>query len=115
MMMQGPIRAELFGFDTCTALGIEVRAYAPALAMCRKLVEAGHDPGRPLHAYRRDVLALTVSSIGWGAGYTVSDSNIGRPMFCRWRGQESMPAGPPMRGTLGATYAAPTRFTEGKP
>ena len=37
------------------------------LALCRRLVEAGHDPARPLHAYRGDVLALAVTSIGLGA------------------------------------------------
>jgi hypothetical protein len=34
----------------CGAEGFTVRAYAPVLAMCRKLIEAGYDPATPLHA-----------------------------------------------------------------
>ena len=35
--------------------------------MCRKLVDAGYDPARPLYAYRGDTLCLKVRSIGEGA------------------------------------------------
>lgn len=74
--MTEPVHAHLTGSDTCTALGLTVRATAPALALCRKLVEAGYDPVRPLHAYRGDVLCLTVSSIGWGAKHTVREDGM---------------------------------------
>jgi hypothetical protein len=64
----GPtIRAELSGADTCTARGITVKCESPVLALCRKLVDAGHDPATPLKVYRGDVLALRVRSIGQGA------------------------------------------------
>jgi hypothetical protein len=36
------IRAEIIESDRCDAAGITVRANAPVLAMCRKLVEAGN-------------------------------------------------------------------------
>jgi hypothetical protein len=62
------IRAELFGSDTCTALGVAARANAPVLLLCRMLVAAGHDPGTPLEAYRGDVFCLkmrTISEAAW--------------------------------------------------
>ena len=61
------IRAELIGSDECTALGITVHSFAPVLASCRQLIDAGHDPDRALHAYRGDTLCLTVKSISTGA------------------------------------------------
>ena len=69
------IRAELCGSDTCSAEGFIVRANAPVLALCRKLVDAGYDPTRPLHAYRGDTLCLTVRTIGEGAKLTVREDN----------------------------------------
>jgi hypothetical protein len=65
--MSAPIRAEIFGFDRCEAEGHTVKASAPVLAMCRELIAAGFDPGRPLQAYRGNVLCLKVRSIGEGA------------------------------------------------
>jgi hypothetical protein len=62
-----PIRAEIDKSNRCDAEGYTVSASAPVLAMCRKLVEAGYDPGTPLHAYRGDTLCLAVRSIGEGA------------------------------------------------
>ena len=49
---QAAIRAELIADDSCSALGMTVRGFAPALALCRLLVEAGHDPATPLEAWR---------------------------------------------------------------
>jgi hypothetical protein len=80
------IRAELVGSDTCTALGITVRGYAPVLDLCRALIAVGHDPTRPLEAWRGDVLALRVRSISEGAKLTVGDDRFGRPTFRRWTG-----------------------------
>jgi hypothetical protein len=54
-------------------------------ALCRALVTAGHDPNRPLHAYRGDVLCLRVRSIGEGARLTIEDDRHGRPRLRRWR------------------------------
>jgi hypothetical protein len=79
---QIPIRATLRGSNFCEALGITARGYAPVLDLCRALVKAGHDPRRPLHAYRRDVLALKVRSIG-GARLTVREDRAG-PRFVAW-------------------------------
>src|SRR5262249_35177498 len=61
-----PIRAQLAS-DICTALGITAKADAPVLALCRKLVDAGHDPATPLEVYRGDMLALRVKPSGRGA------------------------------------------------
>jgi hypothetical protein len=53
-----PIRAEITGFDRCEAEGHAVRAAAPVLALCRRVVEAGYDPATPLHAYRGGTLCF---------------------------------------------------------
>jgi hypothetical protein len=69
------IRAEITG-NTCAALGIAAHGAAPMLALCHKLVEAGHDPMLPLHAYRGDVLALKVRSIGEAARLRVAPHGV---------------------------------------
>jgi hypothetical protein len=71
------IRAELSGSDMCSALGIAIRAYAPVLELCRQLVAAGHDPATPLHAYRLDVLCLSVRSIGEAAALEINGDGTG--------------------------------------
>ena len=38
---------------------------------------AGHDPRRPLHAYRGNVLALRVRSIGEGAELAIAGDGVG--------------------------------------
>jgi hypothetical protein len=78
-----PIRATLTGSNCCEALGITARGYAPVLDLCRALVKAGHEPRRPLHAYRGDVLALRVRSIGKGAKLTIKEDRAG-PRFVAW-------------------------------
>jgi len=77
------ICAELTGSDTCAALGLTVKSGAPVLALCRKLIEAGHDPGTPLEAYRGDTLCLRVRSIGEAAGLRMDTDKTGRPVFKR--------------------------------
>jgi len=47
------------------------------LALCRELVEAGHDPGRQLHVYRNGVLALRVRSIGEAARLSIRGDGVG--------------------------------------
>jgi hypothetical protein len=91
------ITAEIIGSDRCEAEGHTVRAAAPVLAMCRKLIEAGYDPATPLHAYRGDNLALTVSTIGWGAKHTVEDSRCGTPVLRRYRPPTGIVSASPMR------------------
>src|SRR5215831_11766633 len=79
------IRAELIGSNSCSALGITARGHAPVLALCQLLIEAGHDPNRPLLAYRGDTLCLRVRSIVEGAALAVEDDRMGRPRFRRRR------------------------------
>ncbi len=57
------IRAEIFD-NKCTALG---HTASSAIALCRALLAAGHDPKLPLHAYRGPVLALKIRTIGEAA------------------------------------------------
>jgi hypothetical protein len=71
------IRAELVGSDSCSALGIPVKADTPVLALCRKLVEAGHNPATPLEAYRSHALCLRVRSIGEAAALEVNSKGTG--------------------------------------
>ena len=71
------IRAVIEGAEQCTALGQRVQASTPVLALCRELIAAGHDPSRPLHAYRDGVLALRVRSIGEAARLRVATHGVG--------------------------------------
>jgi hypothetical protein len=91
------ILAQIDKSDRCEAAGHTVRAPAPVLAMCRKLIAAGFDPSLPLHAYRGDVLCLKVSSIGWGAKHTVDDNRNGRPVLRSYRPPPGVVAASPMR------------------
>jgi hypothetical protein len=100
------VRAELARDDTCTALGIIAHANAPVLALCRRLIEAGHDPARPLEAYRGATLCLRVRSIGEAACLTVKDDNRGTPRFAAYR------PGPAEGGDGASGEASPARFTD---
>ena len=74
-------RAKLWHDGRC----IIARSYAPVLALCRRRIEAGIDPDRPLHVYRGDTLALVVRSIAEGARLAVGDNRLGHPRFVRFR------------------------------
>jgi hypothetical protein len=111
------IVAELIGSDRCTAIGITARAYAPVLALCRRLIEAGINPDRPLHVYRGDTLALTVRSIGEGARLTVQDDRLGHPRFVRSRPRSDGAALPVRQNGAPATALSvtPPTIPEGDP
>jgi hypothetical protein len=70
------------------ALGVEVfatrRSDAVVCALCRRLVEAGHDPATPMEVYRGQTLALHVRSIGEAAKLTVTEAESG-PRFTPWK------------------------------
>ena len=74
---QAAIRAELIADDSCSALGMTVRGPAPVLALCRLLVEAGHDPATPLEAWRGDVGCLRIRSIGAAAALRIGTHGVG--------------------------------------
>ena len=71
-----------------TACGIEVVARrnsdAVVCALCRRLIEAGHDPATPMEVYRGATLSLRVRSIGEAAKLTVAETR-GRPRFVEAR------------------------------
>ena len=67
------IRAELTGSDTSTALGLAINSSSPVLALCRALIESGHDSATPLDAYRGETLCLRVRSIGEAANIEVNE------------------------------------------
>jgi hypothetical protein len=81
--MNAPIRADLIGQSQASACGVIVPGRnAPVLALCRALIEAGHDPTTPLEAYRGSTLCLRVRSLAEGAALTVSEAtNDGKPRF----------------------------------
>ena len=55
--MRNSIRAELSSDSFCAAHGITVSVGAPALALCRKLIEVStYGSSTPLDAYRGDTL-----------------------------------------------------------
>jgi hypothetical protein len=89
------IRALLIGSNRCDAAGFTVRGRAPVTKLCRVLLEAGYDPGRPLHAYRGDVLSLRIRTIGEGARLTVKTAGNGQPVFALAEGAGA----PPVRKT----------------
>jgi hypothetical protein len=61
------IRADLIGHATASACGLVAHSGSPVIALCRRLVDAGHDPESSLEAYRGATLCLTVRSIGEAA------------------------------------------------
>jgi hypothetical protein len=71
------IRAELFGSDCGIGFGLTARGAAPVLALCRKLLAAGHNPALALEAYRGGTLCLRVRSIGEGARLRVATHGVG--------------------------------------
>jgi hypothetical protein len=101
-----PIIAELAGSRTATAAGVTATGNAPVLALCRRLLEAGHDPASALEAYRGKIPCLRVRSIGEAAKLTVRENGgNGRPHFMRLdlatfgdlkQGQERVNVAPPI-------------------
>jgi Fe2+ transport system protein FeoA len=57
-----------------------VTGHAPALELCRTLIDMGVDPDTPLEVFRGTTLAITVRSIGTGAQLRVVDRGSG-PLF----------------------------------
>lgn len=90
------VRAELTGDDTCTAIGIMAKSSSPVLALCRKLIAAGHDPLTPMDVYRGDVLCLRVHSIGEAVGLQVNSSGRGFKPGTEQRG--ALPMRPNAKG-----------------
>ena len=76
-VLQQAIRADLIGSDTCAALGLTINSSSPVLAICRALVESGHDEAIALEPYRGDVLCLRVRSIGDAAALEVNARGTG--------------------------------------
>jgi hypothetical protein len=95
MLTTTVITARLSGSDTCTAFGITATGHTPVFKLCRLLVEAGHYPKTPLHAYRGETLCLRVRSIGEGAGLKVTTGDSGSPIFA----PETRAAAPPFAAT----------------
>jgi hypothetical protein len=98
------VRAEIINSDECSAEGLLARGNAPVLGLCRELIKAGFDPGRPLHAYRGATLCLIVRSIGQGARLTVAERPNG-PTFEAWKPFSTPAVAPPMRQNLTAGAA----------
>src|SRR5262245_12931957 len=109
------IRADLIGADTAVAAGITATGHAPLLTLCRRLVEAGHDPSTPLEAYRGPTLCLRARSIGAGARLTVKEGPDGKPRFATYRpppdGRQSCGGQPPTRSNAGEPLPATGRPT----
>ena len=103
-----PIRAELTGSATASALGISARSNSPILTLCRLLIRAGHNPSARLEAYRGSTLCLRVCSIGEGARLTVKEPNGGRAHFAKWTAFPSSPvASRAQEKELGGQWGAP--------
>src|SRR5262245_58281089 len=79
----GLIVTELASYNTNTACGVTVRSPAPVLALCRRLIEAGHDPRSRLEAYRGSTLCLSVRSIGEAAALQIGGDGVGFRPACK--------------------------------
>jgi hypothetical protein len=90
------IACQIIGSDRCTYDSLVVKHNAPVLAMCRKLIEAGYDPERPLQAYRGDTLCLKVRTIAEGARLTVEEGPNG-PRLVPFRPARTCVIASPMR------------------
>jgi hypothetical protein len=88
------IFAELIGSDHCSALGMTARSTAPVLGLCRRLIEAGHEPATPLEAWRGPTLCLRIRHIGEAAQLEPSPRGVG---FVRRPGVRG---GPPVTQTV---------------
>jgi hypothetical protein len=74
---QAPIVCQIIGSDRCAYGGLVVKHNAPVLAVCRKLIEAGYDPQRPLEAYRGETLCLKIRTIAVAVKLTVEEGPNG--------------------------------------
>lgn len=83
MLVKTCLRAELSGSTICSTAGQVAIGRTPVLALCRELIEAGHNPATPLEVYRGNTLALRVCSIGAAARLTVDEHNGTR--FAKWK------------------------------
>jgi hypothetical protein len=97
------ITAELSGANRCEAQGIVATGTAPALILCRQLLQAGVNPDKSLDVYRQGTLALRIRRIGEGAKLAVKDDNRGVPRFRPYR------EGPDGRGRAACGEAPPMR------
>jgi hypothetical protein len=61
----------------CALTSLNLRAFQHFLITESFLIDAGFDPDRPLDAYRANVLAIRVRSIGAGAALTVEENKRG--------------------------------------
>jgi hypothetical protein len=75
--IQTAIRAELIGSECCSALGMTARGTTPVFALCRRLIEAGHNPATPLEVWRGSTLCLRIRRIGEAAQLEPSPRGTG--------------------------------------
>jgi hypothetical protein len=94
---QAATLAVITGSDTACAQGTTVTGPSPVLALCRKLIDAGHDPALPLIVYRGDTLALRVRSLGQAARLEVNHRGTGFVARCEGRPQPSIAPTAPAR------------------
>jgi hypothetical protein len=106
-----PVSAQLSGSDCAEALGVRISADTPIIALCRELIERGHDPATPLHAFRGSTLCVVVRSIGEAARLRVTTSPSGRPVFVAYAG--AFPVHGNKRAAASLAGAALDRIKEG--
>lgn len=95
------VRGELIGADIAIASGIAVNGDAPALKLCRALIEAGINPATRLELYRGEILCLVVRSIAEGAKLTVREDGM------RFVAYRQGPSRRPDKGAGGSSPIAP--------
>jgi hypothetical protein len=75
------IRIELSGFNHASACGLVHNGSPPVIKLCRKLIDAGHEPSQPAEVYRGTTLCLHIRSIGEAAKLDVISGVTGKPIF----------------------------------
>lgn len=65
--------------------GKEPKNHSPSFDYCRKVLAEGADPNEPLEVYRGEMLAYTVSSIGWGATKIILENDKKGPTVVNYR------------------------------
>ena len=90
-----PIRATLSGDDIVTALGITAQSSSPVILLCRRLLDAGHDPALPLVAVRGQTVCLKIRSIAEAAALEINAYGTGfRPRRGADAGSPAAPIAP---------------------
>jgi hypothetical protein len=105
--------AQLKGPDECIAEGVVVKGHAPAVEMCRKLIQIGIDANRPIYFFRDGEIATKFRTLSWGARDGTHDAEHEREI--EMRRNRKRRAAERRREARAATKKAAHSLSGGKP